>query len=180
MMSKMKSKNYYVLPGDTYILDEISSATYYFYKEKAFHALCNKHFPVETIANRMLLLNEELPDGELRLKFQKYRYETDSVNIDFKRFVTFCKSEGCEAYVGVEDKDDTELKVDVFLYNAAAQWLHIINFECPAENVADEGLSVAGNAWLFIPIGNLRELMGKELPPDFMEKILSKTKNTSL
>lgn len=180
LMSKVQEENYYVLPGDTYILDEISSATYYIYNGQTFHALCDKRFPAETMANRLLLPDKELPDGELRLKFQKYRYETDSVNIQFKQFVSFCKSEGCEVYVGVENVEGSELEVDVFLYNGSARWLHIVNLECPVEKVADEGLSVSGNAWLFIPLANLRELMGKELPEDFMDRITSKTKNTTL
>lgn len=176
VMSMVESKKYYVLPGDTYILDNISSATYYNRKGKFFQPLCDNRFPAETIANRLLLPNRELPDGELRLKFQKYRYETDSVNIQFKQFVVFCKNEGYKAYVGIESMDDVKMKADVFLYKEEDQWLHIFNIECPLKNVSDDGLNVAGSAWLFIPTSNLRELMGKELPKDFMQKLLRKTK----
>lgn len=176
VMSLMEGKKYHVLPGETYILDNISSATYYKRKGKSFIPLCDKRFPAETIANRLLLPNRELPDGELRLKFQKYRYETDCVNIQFKQFVVFCKNEGYKAYVGIESMDDANMKVDVFLYKEDDQWLHIFNIECPLDKVSDNGLCVTGSAWLFIPTSNLRELMGKELPKDFMQKLLRRTK----
>lgn len=176
VMSMVEGKKYYVLPGDTYILDNISSATYYHRNGKTFQPLCDKCFPAETIANRLLLPNRELPDGELRLEFQKYRYETDSVNIQFKQFVMFCRNEGYKEYVGIESMDDVNMKVDVFLYKEDDQLLHIFNIECPLDKVSDNGLYIAGSAWLFIPTSNLRELMGKELPKDFMQKLLRKTK----
>lgn len=176
VMSKAEGKNYYIHPGDTYIIDEISSATYYDYNGTSFLPLCNKHFPIETIANRLLLPSRELPDGKMQLKFQKYRYETDSVDIQFKQFIAFCKNENHKAYVGIEKFDKEEMKVDVFLYNDTSKWLHIFTLNCPIDRVADEGLSIAGDAWLFIPTSNLRELMGKELPDDFMQKLLNKTK----
>ncbi len=180
VMSKAKGKSYYILPGDTYILDEISSATYYMSEGSSFQPICEKQFPTETIANRLLLPNRELPDGEIKLKFQKYRYETDSVNIQFKQFVVFCKNEGYESFVGIEHTDKAEMKVDVFLYNNTKKWLHIVTLTCPIEQVADNGLSIAGDAWLFIPTSNLRELMGNKLPKDFMNKLLQKTKSKSI
>lgn len=168
VMSKAEGKNYYVLSGDTYILDEISSATYYNNDGKSFLPLCDKRFPKETIANRLLLPNRELPDGKMNVEFQKYRYEKDSVSIQFKQFVAFCNSEDYKAYVGIENIDSVEMKVDVFLYNDTTQWLHIFVFTCPIEDVSDKGLTIEGSAWLFIPTSNLRELMGKGLPDDFM------------
>lgn len=176
VMSKIEGKDYYVLPGETYILDEISSATYYVHDGLLFTPLCDKRFPTETIANRLLLPNRELPDGKMNVKFQKYRYKTDSVSIQFKQFVAFCNSEDYKAYVGIERIDSMEMKVDVFLYNDTTQWLHIFTLTCPVEDVSAKGLAIEGCAWLFIPTSNLRELMGKELPDDFMETLLRKTK----
>ncbi len=180
LMSKAEGKSYYVHPGETYIIDGISSATYYNYRDGQFQPLCDKRFPKETIANRLLLLNSELPDGEMRLKFQKYRYETDSVNIRFKQFMRFCGNENYKMYIGIEKSDNEELKVDVFLYNGVSQWLHIFNLSCPTDKVTEEGLSMAGDAWLFIPTSNLRELMGEKLPDDFMQRLLNKTKDKQL
>lgn len=176
VFGKVEGKDYYVLPGDTYIIDEISSATYYSHEGDVFRPLCDKRFPAETIANRLLLPNRELPDGSMKLTFQKYRYETDSIQMQLKQFYHFCKSENYEAYIGIESKDSKKMKVDVFLYNAENKWLHIFSLDCPTQSVADDGLVVEGNAWLFIPTSNLRNLMGKELPKDFMEKLLNKTK----
>lgn len=176
VLGKVEGKDYYVLPGDTYIIDEISSATYYTRKGKTFHPLCDKHFPAETLANRLLLPNRELPDGVMKLTFQKYRYEMDSVQMRFKQFYQFFYNEHYDAYIGIESKNDKTMKADVFLYNAENKWLHIFSFDCPTQNVADKDLSIVGNAWLFIPTSNLRELMGKELPKDFMQKLLNKTK----
>lgn len=176
VLGKVEGKDYYVLSGDTYIIDEISSATYYSHEGNAFQPLCDKHFPAETIANRLLLPNRELPDGSMKLTFQKYRYETDSVRIHFKQFYHFCKSDDYDAYIGIESKDSKEMKVDVFLYNATNKWLHIFSLNCPTQSVADEGLEIKGDAWLFIPTSNLRNLMGKELPKDFIQKLLNKTK----
>lgn len=176
VMSKAEGKDYYIYPGHTYIYDEISSATYYLHKGTSFQPLCDKRFPIETITNRLLLLNSELPNGEMKLTFHKYRYETDSLNIQFKQFIAFCNSENYKAYVGIEQIDSIEMKVDIFLCNNTSKWLHIFNFTSSVENVADEGLSITGSAWLFIPTSNLRELMGKELPDDFMQKLLRGTK----
>ena len=108
----------------------------------------------------------------ITLKFQKYRYETDSVSISLKQFVTFYKSEGYNAYVGIEHIDNKEINADVFLYNVEKKWLHLINVTCPIEDVSNEGLVANGNAWLFIPTSNLRELMGNELPEDFMDLLI--------
>ena len=167
----VKGARYYTQLGETYILDEISSNTYYKRKGNVYKPLCDKHFPKETIANRLLLSDNDLPTGMMTLKFQKYRYESDSVSISFKQFVTFCKNEGYNAYVGIEHIDNKEIYVDVFLYNGEQEWLQLINITCSIEHVSDEGLVVNGNAWLFIPLSNLRELMGKELPKDFMDRL---------
>lgn len=167
----VKGDCYYTQSGETYILDEISSNTYFERRGYVFKPLCDKNFPKETIVNRLLLSSNDLPDGLMTLKFQKYRYEVDSVSISLKQFVSFCKGEGYNAYVGIEHMDNKEIIADVFLYNSERKWLHIINVTCPIEDVAHEGLVANGNAWLFIPTSNLRELMGKELPEDFMDRL---------
>lgn len=172
MTNKVEGENYYTQLGGKYIFDEITSNTYYIKRGKSFQPLCDKHFPKETIANRLLLSNNDMPKGIMSLKFQKYRYETDSVNIAFKQFVTFCKNEGYDAYVGIEHIDKKEINADVFIYNAENKWLHLIYITCPIEDVSNEGLVANGYAWLFIPTSNLRELMGKELPEDFMDRLL--------
>lgn len=176
VLGKVEGKDYYVLPGETYIIDEISSATYYTHVDEGFLPLCDKRFPAETIANRLLLPNCELPDGCIKLTFRKYRYKTDSVNIHFKQFYQFYTNEHYEAYIGIESKDSKEMKVDLFLYNARNKWMHVFVLDCTTQSVADDGLTVKGDAWLFIPTSNLRNLMGKELPKDFMQKLLNKTK----
>lgn len=176
VMSRVEGENYYVHPGETYIVDGISTATYYERKGKSFIPLCDAKYPKETIANRLLLPNRELPNGSIKLTFQKYRYQKDSVNIQFKQLMTFCRNKGYEMFVGIEGMGKKEMKVDLFLFNNENKWLHVINLACPIKNVADKGLVVEGVAWLFIPTSNIRQLMGKELPKDFMDKLMKKTK----
>lgn len=176
VMSRVEGENYYVHPGETYIVDGISTATYYERKGKSFIPLCDAKYPKETIANRLLLPNRELPNGSIKLTFQKYRYQKDSVNIQFKQLMTFCRNKGYEMFVGIEGMGKKEMKVDLFLFNNENKWLHVINLSCPIKNVADKGLVVEGTAWLFIPTSNIRQLMGKELPKDFMDKLMKKTK----
>ena len=166
-----KTGKYYTQVGDIYIIDEISSNTYYLKKGGGFRPLCDKQFPKETIANRLLLSNIDLPSGTMALKFQKYRYETDSIDISFRQFVTFFKKEGFNAYVGIESMDKKDIYVDVYLYNVEEKWLHLINVTCPTNKVSSDGLVVNAKAWLFIPTSNLRDLMGKELPSDFMDRL---------
>lgn len=180
VMSRVEGKEYYVLPGDSYILDEISSATYYQRKGRKFKPLCQRRYPAETIANRLLLTSDDLPEGSLKLKFQKYRYATDSVQISFKQLVQFCHSEGYTTYVGIEHSDAREIKADMFLYSKEKQLLHIVNIICPVKHIAEEGLTAEGMAWLFIPTSNLKELMGRKLPKDFMQRLLKKTKSKGL
>lgn len=176
VMSRVEGKSYYVHPGETYIIDGISTATYYERKGKKFVPLCDVKYPKETIANRLLLQNRELPDGNINLTFQKYRYQSDSVNIQFKQLMTFCRNKGYEMFVGIENMSKKEMIVDLFLFNYENKWLHVINLSCPIKNVADKGLVAEGTAWLFIPTSNIRQLMGKELPKDFMDKLMKKTK----
>lgn len=176
VMSRVEGENYYVHPGETYIVDGISTATYYERKGKSFIPLCDAKYPKETIVNRLLLPNSELPDGSIKLTFQKYRYQKDSVNIQFKQLMTFCRNKGYEMFVGIEGMGKKEMKVDLFLFNNENKWLHVINLSCPIKNVADKGLVAEGTAWLFIPTSNIRQLMGKELPKDFMDKLMKKTK----
>lgn len=176
VMSRVEGENYYVHPGETYIVDGISTATYYERKGKSFIPLCDAKYPKETIANRLLLPNRELPDGSIKLTFQKYRYQKDSVNIQFKQLMTFCRNKGYEMFVGIEGMGKKEMKVDLFLFEWKNKWLHVLNLSCPIKNVSDKGLVVDGTAWLFIPTSNVRQLMGKELPKDFMDKLMKKTK----
>lgn len=176
ILSMVESGDYYISPGDTYVIDEISSATYYSYNGMSFEPLCSKAFPRETIANRLLLSNRELPDGDVNLRIQKYKYETDSICLKFKQLVSFCKCENFNAYVGFEESDAENMRVDLYLYNYENKWLHVITLDCPVNEVADDGLSINGNAWLFIPTSNLKELMGKNLPDDFMKKLSEKYK----
>ncbi len=176
VMSRVEGEDYYVHPGETYIVDGISTATYYELKGKSFIPLCDAKHPKETIANRLLLPNKELPDGNIKLAFQKYRYKSDSVNIQFKQLMIFCRNKGYEMFVGIESMDKMVMKVDLFLFNNENKWLHVINLSCPTSKVADKGLVADGTAWLFIPTSNIKQLMGKELPKDFMDRLMKKTK----
>lgn len=176
VMSRVEGKNFYVHPGETYIVNGISTATYYERKGKSFVPLCDAKYPKEMIANRLLLPNRELPDGNVKLTFQKYRYQKDSVNIQFKQLMAFCRNKGYEMFVGIEGMGKKEMKVDLFLFNYENKWLHVLNLSCPIKKIADKGLVVEGVAWLFIPTSNVRQLMGKELPKDFMDKLMKKIK----
>ena len=90
--------------------------------------------------------------------------------------MTFCRNKGYEMFVGIENMSKKEMIVDLFLFNYENKWLHVINLSCPIKNVADKGLVADGTAWLFIPTSNIRQMMGKELPQDFMDKLMKKTK----
>lgn len=144
VMSRVEGENYYVHPGETYIVDGISTATYYERKGKSFIPLCDAKYPKETIANRLLLPNRELPNGSIKLTFQKYRYQKDSVNIQFKQLMTFCRNKGYEMFVGIEGMGKKEMKVDLFLFNNENKWLHVLNLSWPIKKVADKGLVVEG------------------------------------
>jgi len=175
-IDKVKDKKYYEYPGETYIVDQISSTTYYVPENDGIIALCDNNYPKETITNRLLLSNSNLPDGEMQLTFQKYRYEKDSIRIGLKQFVSFCRQEGYTIYIGIEQLDSSTTIVDLFIFNKLKKWLHLLSLSCPTKDIADAGLTLKGNAWLFIPTSNVRELMGKELPKDFMNRLLRKTK----
>lgn len=91
-----------------------------------------------------------------------------------KQFVTFCKRDGYQAYVGIESADEKSIHSDVFLYNSQKKVLHIFNISWPIQAVADKGLTVHADAWLFIPTNNIKQLMGPKLPKNFMQDLMRK------
>ncbi|MCI1647159.1 MAG: hypothetical protein LKI39_02405 [Bacteroides sp.] len=147
----------YVKKGDKYYIDGISNDLYYTESEGVLSLACSEDHLVESIANT--LLSEDIPyDYQLDLKVRRYGFKTDELKIPLKQWIAYCKSKGCEVYVGMEEVGKEQVKACVFAVNGLMKYNHVMNVEFPYALLSDKKGEVKADLTIFVPTHNIANL----------------------
>jgi hypothetical protein len=147
----------YIKKGSNYFLDEINNDLYYIEKRGKLTQVYDPAYLAESICN--MLISENVPcDISLKLIVRQYGFKTDELRIPLKQWITYCKSENCDIYVGVEKMSTNSLKACVFVVNEYFKYNHVMNVEVPYTLLEKEKGEIKAAITIYIPTHNIKTL----------------------
>lgn len=149
----------YVLPGNTYIINSVSSDSYFTINKKTNQTkiIMDTKNPIPTIANMVVRGNGF--GGNLELKISKHEYgKSEVINIPLETFIQYNLANGCDIFWGLDNIDANILKGTIFCYNLNEGYDHIIRVELDTNQLGSNKLVIKGYASLFVPTNNIKNL----------------------
>lgn len=147
----------YMLPGQKYVVPQVSSNTFYFIDEEGYYVpLIDFDYPAESLANIFILPTEIGRHTTLDLTVLTHEYGTKAhmlTTVD--KFVSLCQTDGCQVYYGVESLRDGRLECAVFLYNPSEGYDHVLRLTCDPDRVLDGEGTITGRLSLYVPTENV-------------------------
>lgn len=147
----------YVRKGADYFWDAINGNLYYIEEKGKLRLIYDSGYIGESFCN--MLLSEDTPcDILLKLFVRQYGFKTDELQIPLKQWISYCRSKGCDLYVGIEAMETDKLKACVFAVNEPFKYNHVMNLEIPYTLLDEKEGEVEANITIFIPTYNLSAL----------------------
>lgn len=149
----------YMLPGKSYILPTVTNTTYYRHTEKQdYQPLIDTKYPMQTIANTLLLDSKTIPEAKLEITIKASDGKDETAVVAVRQFIGFAKSQGCIPYFSFEEMRNGRFYGALFLYNKETGYDHIISLECDLKDVATDRLTFKAKAYLYTPTTNVKNL----------------------
>lgn len=154
---------------DSYIVETCTNRLYF----AGDKLVCNARYPAETVAN-MMLSTEMKGSVLLRITQVEYGFRKSTVEVDLKRWITFCRNTHCQLYYGVDNvSDDGTVEAVVLAVNCEENYNHVLTVTVPADVIAAQHGTVEARLYSYVPTQNIRNLFGayqKSNPKTFVTK----------
>lgn len=113
--------------------------------------------PISSVRN--LLLTGQFPTiVPLKLTIDCYGNKKQNLEkVSLQQFVGLCRMEGCELYVGIKKRTDTEVSATVFAVNRSMAYNHVLSVDVPLRVFQDEKVAISGTLYTYIPLQNVDE-----------------------
>ena len=149
----------YTLPGKNYILPTVTNTTYYRLSgKKDYVPVIDSKYPVQTIANTMLLNCKSIPEAKMSITMIASDKKNETATVSVRQFMEFVKSQGCIPYFSFEEMRDGKLYGAMFIYNKETGYDHIFSLECDVKDIATNKLVLNSRAYLYTPTTNVKNL----------------------
>lgn len=111
--------------------------------------------PTKTINNWMIAPDSD-NDLPLKICLDKYGYEIDSLQTNYRTWQQFCMTEGCQPYYGLKTKKNGIYEGSVFMVNKTGGYLHLLSISIPEKALTDKRTNQAkARMYAYIPLYNV-------------------------
>lgn len=147
--------------GKHYLLESITNATYYKLEDSIDYVpLIDARFPVQTVANTLLLDCDRIPMAKIALMVIGSDKKKMTITVSVRQLIGYVKSLGCVPYFSYEEMKDGKLQGGLFLYNKDLGYDHVLSLSCDTKDIATDKLVFTSNAYLYTPTTNVKNLYG--------------------
>ena len=118
-----------MLPGDSYVIASVNSNRYYL---EAPDGSCRPVFGpdhMEASMRNLFLLPDLAADVTATVTQRLYGRRTRKFDVSLHHLLSFCRTEGCETYVGIETCTEERVTGTVVLLNPSYGYCHQLYFE---------------------------------------------------
>ena len=118
-----------MLPGDSYVIASVNSNRYYL---EAPDGSCRPVFGpdhAEASMRNLFLLPDLAADVTATVTQRLYGRRTREFDVSLHHLLSFCRTEGCETYVGIETCTEERVTGTVVLLNPSYGYCHQLYFE---------------------------------------------------
>lgn len=160
-MVKDGADTLYMSSGKHYLLETITNATYYKLEDSLDYVpIIDAKFPIQTVANTLLLDCEKIPAAKITLTIVGSDKKNTTVIVPVSQLIAFVKSIGCVPYFSYEETKDGKLQGGLFLYNKELGYDHVLRLSCDIKDIATDKLMFTSYAYLYTPTTNVKKLYG--------------------
>ena len=147
----------YVLPGETYINQQITRNKY-LYSDKKPELIWDASHPVESLSN-MFIYGVGKVDTPLSLTIVKHDYgDQEQVETNVESILAQAEKDGCQVFWGLESFENGIIKGSLFLYNPVQGYDHVLKIECVPEEIIEGNGKIIAKAYLYVPSNNVINL----------------------
>lgn len=141
----------------TYLSPSIGSTLYFRQhdgKTQLYNSSRNKQISVANI----LLSGISSSDIEMQLNLDRYGYQTDSITLTLRQFISFCHDDDAKVYIGIKKVNDTSLDGTLFIYNETLGYNHVVSFTAPYDIMYGKaGSIIRARMYAYIPLQNVTD-----------------------
>ncbi|WP_290145048.1 hypothetical protein [Muribaculum intestinale] len=152
-------KNYYILPGDSYLLDNLTSNRYYMLAEDSdslFVPIYTRDYPLESLAT--LLVTGTLPnDFSFEMKVDGYNM-LPTVTVPVNAALDYFRSCGCVPFFGVGDFTDPVATCYLVMRNPSEGYCHLMRVTANVSELDSRHGTMACRLTPYIPMSRVASL----------------------
>ena len=155
-LSRVEGTDLYVRKGNTFLIDQINSDTYYQRSDGLYQLVFDAAYPALSLAN---LFITKLPKNNLSLKITHRRYGgfTPEFTITLSKF--FCLFDaGFSTYCILHRTETGKVRVSVVLYNRDFNYIHLLRIQTTVEQLFATDGTLTADFYTNIPQHNLKSL----------------------
>lgn len=140
-----------------YIIKAMSANRYYLKDASGTLIPVNSiNYPMETISN----LFGQIISGNYMLNIEQRMYgrKTDNFAVSMAQFTSYCRSTGCQSYVGIESIDEKMVKATILYVNRTLNYNHLLYVTIPTDVLKKKSGDITAMLYCYIPTQNIRSL----------------------
>lgn len=152
-----------------YINENFTSRLYYHQGE----LVSSEHHPAETVANMMLSLKAK-GKYDINMTQVSYGFKKKEFKVSLHQWIAFCRNNGCQLYVGIEDiKEHGDIVAVVIAVNESENYNHVLTVTVPADALHQQQGLLQARLYPYVPTHHVRNLFAtyrKSNPKTFVSK----------
>lgn len=148
---------FYLTPGGSYFLDNLTSTRYFEEYEGEMEPLYDLDFPAHTVANLMTGTDID-NDFDIKVKFRKYDYKIDNFTVPVSQLVGYFLSQGCQPYFGVIKMDGGEIVGESLFVNHQMGYCHAMKITMRERDLIDRGGEINARLVSYIPVSKITNI----------------------
>lgn len=151
--------NYYILPGESYYLDNLNSNKYY--KQDSvnggYSLIFTPHYPIESISN-LFTSNEINCDYKIDVTLKQYGFKQTQFTIPANNFVNYFFEQGCKAFFGLKEYTDKKIVGLLIMLNRAEGYCHTIRVTADTDILDNSTGNFKARIVSYIPVSRIKSL----------------------
>ena len=160
VLTPTRQRDFMILKGNPYIDKRLNSDTYYQIIEDRPVLVLDITHPAESSAN-MMLNAATGGDFTLDVKQTLYGYKQALFQVSLSQWLSFCQSQGCQLYFGVEKVLSTEVRASVIAVNEMEGYNHVMFVRIPLKAIDDQKGVIVAQVHAYVPMHNVANLFEK-------------------
>ena len=93
----------------------------------------------------------------MNLTLDRYGYNASEMTVDLQQFLTLCRQEGFQLYVGIKNVKSGLISATLFALNNNLGRGHVLSVEFPTAILSGSKQSLKGRLYVYIPLQNVTE-----------------------
>jgi hypothetical protein len=153
-------KDLLMCSGDVFMINELSSSTYYAESKDSIYLVFDKKYPVESLSNLFLTGKSGNKPVKIKISFKNYDNQNNGLSLNVENLLS-CFNNEFMIYFGIEDSCVEHLRGMLIISNPSLNYLHLLDIKTDDIALFSSNGKVTGTLYAYIPCHNVKNLFAK-------------------